>query len=119
METFGLQGFAGFVLVEEADLRDGGGADEAGALVELRASLHAAAAGDAARERVHLFLNVGSHARAGAEVVGAVDGDPGFDGLEVLEEDAAVDREIANDGKLGERLETDGLFELVDESGAG
>jgi len=40
----------------------------------------------------------------------AVDGDPGLDDFEVLEEDGAVDGEIADDGELGERGETDGLI---------
>src|ERR1700761_5756022 len=46
-ETFALECLTGGVRVEEAHLADGGGADEAGVLVELRAGFHTAAAGDA------------------------------------------------------------------------
>jgi hypothetical protein len=54
-------------------------------------------------------------ARAGAEIVGSVDGDPGLDGLEVFEEDGTVDLEVADERKLGERLDLDGLLEIVNE----
>ena len=39
-------------------------------------------------------------ARAGAQVVGSVDRNPGLDGLEIFEEHAAIDGEIADDGEL-------------------
>src|SRR5215469_16029177 len=81
---------AGGVHVEELGLADGGGSDEVGGDVELRADLHAAAAGDAVRERVALFLHLRELLGAGAKVVGAIDGDPGLDLLKVLEEDRAV-----------------------------
>ena len=47
-QTFFLQDFAEGIFVEQLGLRDGGGADEASLVVELRANLHADAAGDAA-----------------------------------------------------------------------
>ena len=78
-ETLFLEDFAGGVDVEELDLGDGGGADEVGVVVELRADLHAAGAGDAVGERVALLLLLREPARAGAEIVGAVDGNPGLD----------------------------------------
>ncbi len=71
------------------------------------------------RERVVGFLLLREDARAGAEVVGAVDGNPGLDGLEVFEEHGAVDLEIADQRELGERLDLDGLLEIVDQRGAG
>jgi hypothetical protein len=107
------------VHVEEFGLGDGGGADEAGGIIELGADLHANGAGDAVGERVALLLNLRVLAGAGAEVVGPVDGDPGFDLLEIFEEDGAVDGEVANYGKLAEGSEGDGLLKLVDEGGAG
>jgi hypothetical protein len=51
-------------------------------------------------EGVTLFLDLGELAGAGAEVVGAVNGDPGVDGFEVLEEDGAVDGQVADDWEL-------------------
>jgi len=108
-ETLFFENGPGGVHVEELGLSDGGGADEAGGVVELGADLHADGAADAVGEWVALFLNLGSLFGAGAEVVGAVDGDPGFDGLEVLEEDGAVDGEVADYGELAERGEGDGL----------
>ena len=99
-ETFFLEDFAGGVIVEELDLGDGGGADEACLFVELRADFHAAGAGDAVGERVVGFLLLGEDARAGAEIVGAVDGNPGFDAHEVFEEDGAVDLEVADEREL-------------------
>src|SRR5436190_2012245 len=90
------------VHVEELGLGDGGGADEACGVVELGADLHADGAGDAVGEGVALLLDLRSLAGAGAEVVGAVDGDPGFDLLEIFEEDGAVDGEVADYGELAE-----------------
>src|SRR5258708_7734807 len=51
-EAFFLEDCAAGVHVEELCLRDGGCADEAGGVVELRADLHADGAGDAVGERV-------------------------------------------------------------------
>src|SRR5580692_2339580 len=56
---------AAWVHVEELGLGDGGGADEAGGVVELRADLHADGAGDAVGERVALLLDLRSLAGAG------------------------------------------------------
>ncbi len=90
----------------------------------MRADLHADGAGDAVREWVALLLNLRGLAWACSEVVGAVDGYPGFYFLEVFEEDGAVDGEVADYGELAERGEGDGLVfvragELVNERGAG
>src|ERR1700678_3154064 len=104
--------------VEELDLCDGGCADEASFDVELWADFHAAGAGDAVGERVAYFLFLREHTRAGAEIVGAIDGDPGFNGLEIFKEDGAINLQVANERKLGERLDLDGLLEVVDEGGA-
>src|SRR5262245_13949823 len=48
LESLLLQRLACGMLVEEANLGDGGCAHEAGALIELRAGFHAATTGDAA-----------------------------------------------------------------------
>jgi len=77
-----------------------GRAHEACVVIELGADFHAAAAGNAAGERVRRLLLFHGHARAGAEVVAAIDRHPGFDGLQVLEQHTAVDRQIADYGKL-------------------
>src|ERR1051325_6437269 len=61
LKTFMLERLARGMLVEEPHLRDGGCADKAGMLIELRARLHAAAAGDAARDRIGFFLLRGIH----------------------------------------------------------
>jgi hypothetical protein len=123
-ESFFFEDGSAGVHVEELGLSDGGRAYEAGGVVELGTDLHADRAADAIGERVALFLNLRGLAGARAEVVGSVDGDPGFDLLEVFEEDGAVDGEVADYGELGERGEGDGLVfvgagELVDERGAG
>ena len=118
-EAVFLEDFAGGVVVEELDLGDGGCADEACVVIELRADFHAAAATDAVGKRVAGFLLLGEDAGAGTQVIGAVDGDPGFDGLEVFEEDRAVYLEVADERELAERLDLDGLFEIIDEGGAG
>ena len=118
-QPFFLENFAGGVVVEELDLGDGGCADEACVFVELRADFHAAGAGDAVGERVIGFLLLREDTRAGAEIVGAVDRNPGFDAHQVFEENRAVDLEIADERKFGERLELNGLFEIVDQRGAG
>src|SRR5271170_3049244 len=99
------------VLVEELHLGDGRRTDEAGRLIELRADLHADSAGDAVRKWITLFLELRKNAWPGAEVVGAVDRDPRLDSLEVFEQHAAVDREVADDGELRERLQPDGLLQ--------
>jgi len=91
-----LEDFAGWMVIEELDLGDGGCAYEVCVLVELRADFHAAAATDAIRQRVVDFLLLREDTGAGAEVVGAVDGNPGLYGFEVLEEDGAIDLEIAH-----------------------
>ena len=85
----------------------------------MRADFHAAGAGDAIGERVVGFLLLREDARAGAEIVGAVDGNPGLDGHQVVEENGAVDLQIADQRKLGERLDADGLLEIVDQRRAG
>src|SRR5947209_3725690 len=118
VEAVFFQSAAGGVVVEEFHLRDGGGADEVGLVVELGAGLHAAAAGHAAGDGIHLFLRFGKLAGTGAEIVGSVDGDPGFDALEIFKEDAAVDLKIADERKLGEGLDFDGLLELIHEGRA-
>src|SRR5688500_21657 len=56
VEAFALEGLADRVVVEEAHLTDDGGADELVGRGVLRAGFEAAAARDAAREGVALFL---------------------------------------------------------------
>src|SRR5580704_2892442 len=69
---------AGGMSVEQPHLRDGGCAHESGLVVELRTGFHAAAAGDAARQRIRFFLLLCRLPWAGAKVVGAIDRNPGF-----------------------------------------
>lgn len=65
-EAFFFEDGTAGVHVEELGLRDGGGADEAGGVVELGADLHADGAGDAIGEGVALFLYLRSLARPGS-----------------------------------------------------
>ena len=90
-EALALQCGSGGMSVEQTDLRDGGGANESGVFVELRTGFHATAAGDAVREWIRLLLGLHGDARTGAEVVGAIDGHPGFHFFEVFKKDAAID----------------------------
>ena len=107
-----------WVQVEETNLSDRLRTDVVIAFV-LRTGFETAAARHAARVGValhHVFL---VHARAGPEVVRAVEFDPGVNALEVIEHLRAIDHEIAHVWKLGHRLEFDRLIEIVDERGAG
>ena len=63
-ETVFLEDFAGGVVVEELDLGDGGRADEACIVIELRTDFHAAAATNAIGKRVAGFLLLGEDAGA-------------------------------------------------------
>jgi hypothetical protein len=62
-EAIFLEDFAGGVIVEKLDLRDGGCADEVCLLIELRADLHATATGYAVREWIIGFLLLRKDAR--------------------------------------------------------
>jgi hypothetical protein len=114
-----LEDLAGGVVVEELDLGDGGRADEAGVVVELRADFHAAAAGDAIRERVVGFLLLREDARAGAQIVGAVDGDPGFDALRFSKRTERSTWRSRTSGNFESGSTLDGLLEIVDQRRAG
>src|SRR5262249_21319345 len=103
---------------EKTNLAEDGGTHEVAFVVDLRADFEATAATDAGGEFVGLLLRSSRHARAFAEVVGAIDRYPGLDALETVEHELPIDREIADDGKLREWFEANGLFELVDECGA-
>src|ERR1019366_2699189 len=118
-QTVFLEDLAGGMVVEQLDLRDGGRAYKICVFIELRANLHAAAAGDAVRQRVVSFLLLREDARSGAEIVRSIDGNPGFDGHQVVKEDRAIDLEIADQRELREGLNLDGLFEVVNERRAG
>jgi hypothetical protein len=104
--------------VEEAYLRDDGGADEIVVGIYLRANFQTRAAGNAARQRIGFLLNLGSDSRTFAEIIGAIDRDPSFDPLERVKHELAVDGEIANRWKFGHGLEADGLLEIIDKRGA-
>src|SRR2546430_1041378 len=71
---------AGGMQVHEECLADGGGADEARVgwvvAVDLRADFEATPAGDTSVEGIAKLLQLGRQARAGTEVVAAVDRDP-------------------------------------------
>src|ERR1700693_653390 len=99
-----LERVARRVRIKQLHLRDSGCAHKARFFIELRASLHAATAGNAARQRISPTLLLWRHTRPGAEVVRAVDRNPSLDGLQVLENHAAVRRQIANDRELRKRL---------------
>src|SRR5260370_40986052 len=101
------------VHVEKAHLADNGGAHELIMFIHLRANFQAVPASDAVRKRIALFLNFGRHARAFAKIVSAVDGNPRLHALEAFEHELAVDGEIAHQRKLGHRLDSNGLLELI------
>src|SRR6266404_1942784 len=105
----------GRVEVLQDRLADRGGTDERRVVVVLRARLEAAAARHATRERISVLLHLLGHARAGAEIVGAVDRHPRAHAFQALEHAAAIDREIAHDRELLHRLEHDRARQRVDE----
>jgi len=107
------------VHVKETDLADDGGSNEIVVGVDLRTDFQARAARDTTRKWVTLFLDFGGDTGAFAEIIGAVDRNPGFDALEGFEHELAIDGEIADDGKFGQRLNADGLFELIDKGRTG
>jgi hypothetical protein len=84
-EPFFLEDLAGWMVVKELHLGDGRGSNEVRFLIELRADFHTAAATDAIGEWIADFLLLRENARAHTQIVGSVDGNPGLDGLEVLE----------------------------------
>src|SRR3984957_20885025 len=100
--------------IEEAHLTENRRAHGFTVLVHLRANFQTISAGDAARKRISLLLRLGSHARTFAEIVAAVDGNPGFDALQAFEHELAIDGEITNHGKFRHRLDTDGGAEMED-----
>ena len=63
-QAFFFEDFPCGVIVEQLDLGDGSGADEARVLIELRANLHAASARNAVRQRIVRFLVLREDARA-------------------------------------------------------
>src|SRR6476469_8389081 len=103
------------MLVEQLHLRDGRGAHKTGALIELWAHFHATRARDAAGERVRFFLVGLRLPRPRAEIVCSVYWYPGLHTLQVFEEHAAIDGEIAHDWELTQRLELHRLVEFVDQ----
>jgi len=118
-KTFFLEHLASGVIVEELDLGYGGGADKVRVFVELRTDFHAAGAGDAIGEGIVRFLLLREYARAGAKIVGAIDGNPCLDAHEVLKQDGAVDLKIADERELGKRFDLDGLLEIINQRRAG
>ena len=88
------------VHVEETHLADDSGTHELIVLVHLWTDFKAVTASDAIRKRIPFFLNFGRHARALAEVVGAINGDPGFHALEAFKHKLPVDSKIAHERKL-------------------
>src|SRR5437868_9933115 len=99
-QPLALEGRTCRMSVEKAHLRDGRRTYETCVFIKLGTDFHAATTRDAARERVSGLLLFHSHARAGAEIICAVNRNPGFGALEIFKQHAAIDREIANNGKL-------------------
>src|SRR5437867_5296426 len=118
-QPLALQRLPSYVRIEEPHLRNRCRAHESGLLVELRANFHAAAARNAARERVDGFLLLHGHAWTGTEVVSTVHWHPGLYTLEIFEQYTAISGQVANYRKFRERLEPDRLFEFVHQRGAG
>src|SRR5260370_226550 len=99
--------------VEEAHLADDGRAHELIMLIHLRANLEAVPTCNAIRKRIALLLNFWGNARAFAEIVSAVDGNPGLHALEAFKHELPVNREIAHQRKLRHRLDSNGLFKFI------
>lgn len=99
--------------VEQAHLTDGRRADEVRMRVDLRAGFQARAAGHTLGEFIRLLPVALGDARAGAEVIRAVNRDPAPDFLEVLKHPRAVHGEVLDDRELGHRLQRDGLWQVV------
>ena len=107
-------------VVEELDLGDGGGADEVGVIVELRANLHAAACRRCSWRADNSLPAAAEDARAGAQIVCAVHGNPRFDAHQIFEEDTERSTwRSRTSGNFGERLDLDWLLEIVNQRGAG
>src|SRR5712692_3348058 len=102
------------VHIEKAHLADDGRAHELIMLIHLRTNFQAVPASNAVRKRIAFFLNFGRYARAFAETVRAVDGNPRLHALEAFKHELPIDREIAHQRKLGHRFDSNRLFELVD-----
>jgi hypothetical protein len=73
----------------------------------LRAGVEAAAAAHAFGERIALFLDLGRDARAGADVVVAIDRNPGLVLGQRAKEAGPIDAQVADDRKLGHRGQLD------------
>jgi len=116
-QTLFLEDLAGRVIVEELDLGDGSGADKVRIFIELRTDFHAAAATDAIGERVVGLLLLRKTRGPSLDRMFRRQG-PRLDGHEVVEENGAVDLQIAYEGKLAERLDLDRLFQIIHERGA-
>src|SRR5260370_9648518 len=101
------------VHIKKAHLADNGRADELIILVHLRANLEAVSAGNAIRKRIAFFLNFGRYARSFAEIVSAVDGNPGLYALEAVKHTLPIDREIAHPPTLGHGVDANRLLELI------
>ena len=108
VEAIFLQGRSGGVIVEQTDLADHGRADEMIGRRVLRTGFEATSATDAAREGIPLLLKLLRHRRAFAQVVCAIDGDPGFNALQIVEQPGTIDEEIADEWEFAHRLELDG-----------
>src|ERR1700674_2879617 len=112
-EPFALIHCARRVHIEKAHLADDGRAYELIMAIHLRADLEAVPASDAIRKRIAFFLNFRRYARAFAEIVSAIDGNPRLHALEALKHKLAVDREVAHQRKLGHRLDSNWLLKLI------
>ena len=88
---------SGRVEIEEPYLIDDCRPNESCRFCELRADLHAQATGHAARQGVGLLLYRRVDARAGTEVIGPIEGNPGLHLLQVLKEHAAIYSQVAYD----------------------
>src|SRR5258706_9683546 len=112
---------SGWMHVEKTHLADDCGADKisGGRAGDLGTHFQAIAAGNAGGEFVCLFLGFRRDARAFAKIVSPVDRNPRLDALQAFEHELAIDGEVAHDWKFRHRLKPDGLFQLVDQRGAG
>ncbi|CDN41770.1 hypothetical protein BN871_AL_00170 [Paenibacillus sp. P22] len=117
-QTLGFVHLARRMGVEQANLGNRRRSDEAGTVVDVRASLEADAASHALGQLVSpLALRLG-HPWSRTEIVGAVDRNPCLDALEGIEHALAVDDEVAHDRERAHRSDAYRLLQLVDQGAA-
>lgn len=104
--------------IKEPHLANDSRADKLRVLVPFRANLEAIPTGDASGKRVARFLQPGSHFRAFAERVGAVNRDPALCALKILKHLRTIYNKISHERKFCQRFDAGQLLESTHKRGA-